>query len=215
MWKCHIVSCSSIFLPLKMYKRVHLFSYVPLILHSQEYGLSHTHLHVKDFWLSLTLLFLFIYLCMHGHIYDVYVYACIPVEVRLGVLFSHPALFPWDRVSYWTWRSLVFNCAGGWRVEDPSIPPPPALLLYVCVWLFHMGAGHSNSGAHACTLLFFFPLGCNKTEALYTKITGKVTHIHVTMEGTEAGMACEWNPKKCWLNAVCLPRVLKSIHSPT
>lgn len=58
---------------------------------------------------------------------------------------------------------------------------------------------------------YFLPFVCNKTEALYTKITGKVTDIHVAMEGTEARMPCEWDPKKYWLNAVCLPRVLMSI----
>lgn len=81
----------------------------------------------------------------------------------------------------------------------------------MCAWLFHIGAGHSNSGAHACTLLLFFPFVCTKTEALYTKITGNVTHTHMAMDGTEARMPCEWNPKKYWLNTACLPRVLKCI----
>lgn len=58
---------------------------------------------------------------------------------------------------------------------------------------------------------YFPPLVCNKIEALYTKITGKVSDTHVAMEGTEARMSCEWIPKKYWLNAVCLPRVLKGI----
>lgn len=141
--------------------------------------------------------------CMYG----VPELACIPVEVRLGVLFYHPALFPWD--SLLLNLEIIVLVVRELRIH---LFHPHQPWWCMCAWLFHIGAGHSNSGAHACTLLFFSLL-CVGTHT-QKKNRGPL-HSHPHGNGWNRSQDALRVESQEVLAKCCLPSKSFKVHIPT